>query len=100
MDRVKWMSSFELWGNRLSSPPTLIIFKVHAAFAKVLHLYGAVEYMKSIEWDVEMEGTIWGALNGKRISCPSRTFGPNQQSWAITCSSWGSNNAGVRIVRQ
>ena len=39
-------------------PPSSDYLKVHAAFAKVLHLCGAAEYIESVERDVEMEGTL------------------------------------------
>ena len=44
-------------------PPNPDFLKVHAAFAKVLHLSGASEYIESIERDAEMEGTL--RLNGE-----------------------------------
>jgi len=37
--------------------------KVHAAFAKVLNLCGAAQYMGSVERDAEMEGSL--RLNGE-----------------------------------
>ena len=39
-------------------PPNPQYLKVHAAFAKVLHISGAAEYVESIERDAEMEGTL------------------------------------------
>ena len=39
-------------------PPNPEYLKVHAAFAKVLHLCGAAEYMDSVERNAEMEGTL------------------------------------------
>ena len=39
-------------------PPNPEYLKVHAAFAKVLHLCGATEYMDSVERNAEMEGTL------------------------------------------
>jgi hypothetical protein len=39
-------------------PPNPEYLKVHAAFAKVLHLSGAAEYIESVERDAEMEGTL------------------------------------------
>jgi hypothetical protein len=44
-------------------PPSPEYLKVHAAFAKVLHLCGAAEYIESVERDAEMEGTL--RLNGE-----------------------------------
>ncbi len=44
-------------------PPNPDYLRVHAAFAKVLHLCGAAEYMESVEMDAEMEGTL--RLNGE-----------------------------------
>jgi hypothetical protein len=44
-------------------PPNPVYLKVHAAFAKVLHLSGAAEYIDSVERDAEMEGTL--RLNGE-----------------------------------
>ena len=44
-------------------PPNPDYLRVHAAFAKVLHLCGAAEYMESVERDAEMEGTL--RLNGE-----------------------------------
>ncbi|KAH9168292.1 hypothetical protein EDB89DRAFT_2074118 [Lactarius sanguifluus] len=44
-------------------PPNPEYLKVHAAFAKVLHLCGAAEYIDSVERDAEMEGTL--RLNGE-----------------------------------
>ena len=44
-------------------PPNPQYLKVHAAFAKVLHISGAAEYVESIERDAEMEGTL--RLNGE-----------------------------------
>ena len=39
-------------------PPNPAYLKVHAAFAKVLHLSGAAEYIEKVERDAEMEGTL------------------------------------------
>ncbi|KAH8993395.1 hypothetical protein EDB92DRAFT_398703 [Lactarius akahatsu] len=39
-------------------PPNPDYLRVHAAFAKVLHLCGAAQYMDSVELDAEMEGTL------------------------------------------
>lgn len=39
-------------------PPNPAYLKVHAAFAKILHLSGAAEYIESVERDVEMEDTL------------------------------------------
>lgn len=39
-------------------PPNPEYLKVHAAFAKVLHLCGAAEYIENVERDAEMEGTL------------------------------------------
>jgi hypothetical protein len=39
-------------------PPNPDYLKVHAAFAKVLNLSGAADYIKSVESDAEMEGTL------------------------------------------
>ncbi|KAH9026718.1 hypothetical protein EDB83DRAFT_1926692 [Lactarius deliciosus] len=39
-------------------PPNPDYLKVHAAFAKVLHLCGAAQYMDGVELDAEMEGTL------------------------------------------
>ncbi|KAI9466109.1 hypothetical protein BJY52DRAFT_1413613 [Lactarius psammicola] len=44
-------------------PPNPDYLKVHGAFAKVLSLCGAAEYMGSVERDAEMEGTL--RLNGE-----------------------------------
>jgi len=44
-------------------PPNPDYLKVHAAFAKVLHLCGAAEYIESVERDAEMKGTL--RLNGE-----------------------------------
>ncbi|KAH9059036.1 hypothetical protein EDB87DRAFT_836873 [Lactarius vividus] len=44
-------------------PPNPEYLKVHAAFANVLHLCGAAEYIDSVERDAEMEGTL--RLNGE-----------------------------------
>ncbi len=44
-------------------PPNPDYLRVHAAFAKVLHLSGAAKYMESVERDAEMEGTLH--LNGE-----------------------------------
>jgi hypothetical protein len=44
-------------------PPNPDYLKVHAAFAKVLHLCGAAEYMEKVEEDAEMEGTL--RMNGE-----------------------------------
>jgi hypothetical protein len=49
--------------DRLIEPPNPEYLKVHAAFAKVLHLCGAAEYIESVERDAEMEGTL--RLNGE-----------------------------------
>ena len=43
-------------------PPNPEYLKVHAAFAKVLHLCGAAEYIENVERDAEMEGNL--RLNG------------------------------------
>jgi hypothetical protein len=39
-------------------PPNPTYLKAHAAFAKVLHLSGASQYIESVERDAEMEGTL------------------------------------------
>ncbi|KAH9170892.1 hypothetical protein EDB89DRAFT_1218022 [Lactarius sanguifluus] len=39
-------------------PPNPDYLRVHAAFAKVLHLCGVAQYMNSVELDAEMEGTL------------------------------------------
>ncbi|KAH9011480.1 hypothetical protein EDB85DRAFT_1117299 [Lactarius pseudohatsudake] len=39
-------------------PPNPDYLRVHAAFAKVLHLCGAAQYMDGVELDAEMEGTL------------------------------------------
>ena len=39
-------------------PPNPEYLKVHAAFARVLHLCGAADYIESIERDADMEGTL------------------------------------------
>ena len=39
-------------------PPNPAYLKVHAAFAKVLHLSGAAEYVEKVERDADMEGTL------------------------------------------
>ena len=44
-------------------PPNHVYLKVHAAFAKVLHLCGAADYVENVERDAEMEGTL--RLNGE-----------------------------------
>lgn len=44
-------------------PPNPDYLKVHAAFAKVLHLCGAADYVEKVERDAEMEGTL--RLNGE-----------------------------------
>ncbi|KAN0133015.1 hypothetical protein V8E53_009188 [Lactarius tabidus] len=44
-------------------PPNPAYLKVHAAFAKVLHLSGAAQYIERVERDAEMEGTL--RLDGK-----------------------------------
>jgi hypothetical protein len=44
-------------------PPNPAYLKVHAAFAKVLHLSGAAQYIESVERNAEMEGTL--RLDGK-----------------------------------
>jgi hypothetical protein len=44
-------------------PPNPAYLKVHAAFAKVLHLSGAAQYIGRVERDAEMEGTL--RLDGK-----------------------------------
>jgi hypothetical protein len=44
-------------------PPNPQYLKVHAAFAKVLHLCRAAEHMYDVERDAEMEGTL--RLNGE-----------------------------------
>ncbi|KAH9046949.1 hypothetical protein EDB83DRAFT_1478739 [Lactarius deliciosus] len=54
----KWMSSFRLWRRRLLCPPNPEYLKIHAAFAKVLHLCGAAEYIERIERGAETEGTL------------------------------------------
>jgi hypothetical protein len=49
-------------------PPNPAYLKVHAAFAKVLHLSGVAEYIERVERDAEMEDTLrpgWG--NGFRV---------------------------------
>jgi len=43
-------------------PPNPDYLKVHAAFAKVLNICGAVDYMETVERDAEIEGTL--RLNG------------------------------------
>ena len=65
MDHLKRMFSFKLEESTVGSvePPNPYYLKVHAAFAKVLNLCGAAEYMESVEMDVEMEGTL--RLNGE-----------------------------------
>ncbi|KAH8995216.1 hypothetical protein EDB86DRAFT_2829534 [Lactarius hatsudake] len=44
-------------------PPNPDYLKVHAAFAKVLHLCGVAQYMESVDYEAEMEGTL--RLNGE-----------------------------------
>jgi hypothetical protein len=44
-------------------PPNPDYLKVHAAFAKVLHLCGAADYIESVERDAETKGTL--RLNGE-----------------------------------
>jgi len=44
-------------------PPNPDYLKVHAAFAKVLNICGAVDYMGMVERDAEMEGTL--SLDGE-----------------------------------
>ncbi|KAH9012724.1 hypothetical protein EDB85DRAFT_1900150 [Lactarius pseudohatsudake] len=44
-------------------PPNPDYLKVHAAFAKVLHLCGVAQYMDSVDFEAEMEGTL--RLNGE-----------------------------------
>jgi len=44
-------------------PPNPQYLKVHAAFAKVLHLCRALEHMYDVEMNAEMEGTL--RLNGE-----------------------------------
>ena len=44
-------------------PPNPDYLKVHAAFAKVLHLSGAAEYIESVEREAEMNGTL--RMNGE-----------------------------------
>jgi len=44
-------------------PPNPEYLKVHAAFAKVLHLCGAADYIESVERDAEIRGTL--RLNGE-----------------------------------
>jgi hypothetical protein len=44
-------------------PPNPDYLKVHAAFAKVLHLCGAAEYIEKVDRDAEMEGTL--RMNGE-----------------------------------
>ncbi len=39
-------------------PPNPDYLKVHAAFAKVMNLCGAAQYIESVESDAEMEGTL------------------------------------------
>ncbi|KAH9020419.1 hypothetical protein EDB84DRAFT_567649 [Lactarius hengduanensis] len=39
-------------------PPNPNCLKIHAAFAKVLHLCGVAEYIESVERDAETEGTL------------------------------------------
>ncbi|KAH8977168.1 hypothetical protein EDB86DRAFT_3169705 [Lactarius hatsudake] len=39
-------------------PPNPNCLKIHAAFAKVLHLCGVAEYIESVEMDAETEGTL------------------------------------------
>ena len=49
---------FQTWEESSVEPPSPDYLKVHAAFAKVLHLCGAAEYIESVERNVEMEGTL------------------------------------------
>ena len=44
-------------------PPNPDYLKVHAAFAKVLHLCGAAEYIQKVDRDTRMEGTL--RMNGE-----------------------------------
>ncbi len=39
-------------------PPNPDYLKVHAAFARVLHLCGAAQYVGRVERDAEMSGTL------------------------------------------
>lgn len=39
-------------------PPNPGYLKVHAAFAKVLHICGAAEYIESVERTAGLEGTL------------------------------------------
>jgi hypothetical protein len=49
---------FQTREESLVEPPSPDYLKIHAAFAKVLHLSGAAHYIESVERDVEMEGTL------------------------------------------
>ena len=53
---------FQTQEESFVEPPNPEYLKVHAAFAKVLHLCGATEYIENVERDAEMEGTL--RLNG------------------------------------
>ena len=44
-------------------PPNPDYLQVHAAFAKVLHLCGAAEYIEKVDWDARMERTL--RMNGE-----------------------------------
>jgi hypothetical protein len=39
-------------------PPNPTFFRAHAAFAKVLSLCGAIEYLESVERDAERSGSL------------------------------------------
>ena len=53
---------FQTQEESFVEPPNPKYLKVHAAFAKVLHLCGAAEYIENVERDAEMEGNL--RLNG------------------------------------
>ncbi|KAH9020420.1 hypothetical protein EDB84DRAFT_567917 [Lactarius hengduanensis] len=57
-------------------PPNPEYLKIHAAFAKVLHLCGAAEYIERLKGVPKRKGLC--TRMGKRIS--RRTFGPKYQS--------------------
>ncbi|KAH9168291.1 hypothetical protein EDB89DRAFT_2074117 [Lactarius sanguifluus] len=50
-------------GESSVEPPNPDYLNVHAAFAKVLHLCGVAQYMESVDFEAEMEGTL--RLNGE-----------------------------------
>jgi hypothetical protein len=54
---------FPTLGESSVEPPNAYYLKVHAAFAKVLHLSGVSDYVGGVEWDAEMEETL--SLFGK-----------------------------------